>query len=94
MAKIHNEIVGGAGVEIKSALLAGAAADTNIAVTGLSWKKRPRFFACVKLEGTATYTAPVDLLSEVKRGTTDGSIQLETTATTGDHLLVFWIQSS
>ena len=82
----------GRGVRTKFALVAGAAADTNIAVTGLSWRKQPQFLACIRLEGSATYAAPADLLSEVKAGTTDGSIQLETTATTGDFLLLVWEQ--
>jgi hypothetical protein len=92
MAKLNPAAVAGGGLHLKSALVAGAAADTNIAVTGLSWAKDPKFVACIRLEGSATYAAPADLQAEVKRGTTDGSIQLETTVTTGDHLLLLWLQ--
>ncbi len=95
MAKLHSDALAGGGVELKSALVDGAAADTDIAVSGWSWKKDPRLVACVKLEGTATYTAPVSIaVSELQRGaaTPDGSIQLSTTATTGDKLLLIWAQ--
>ena len=88
----HRAKLAGRGVRTKFALVAGAAADTNIAVPGLSWKKQPQFLVCVRLEGSATYAAPADLLSEVKAGTTDGSIQIETAVTTGDFLLLAWEQ--
>lgn len=92
MAKIESAVVAGGGVELRSALVDGAAADTNITVTGLSHGKAPAFVACIRLEGTATYSAPSDLLAEVKLGSADGTIQLETTVTTGDKLLIVYAQ--
>lgn len=94
MAKLDSARLAGGGVEILSDLVAGAAADTNIAVAGWSWKKDPRIIAIIRLEGSATYAAPTKLTSELQRGTADGSIQLSTTATTGDDLLVIWTQQA
>jgi hypothetical protein len=90
MAKLHQAQLVGGGVEIKSALVAGAAADADIAVDGLAWSKDPRFIQCIH----NTAGALADLLSEVVRGVTDaeGSIQLSDTATTGDDLLLVWMQ--
>jgi hypothetical protein len=93
MAKINAGVVAGGGVEVKQDLVAGAAINTNMALAGLSWKKDPKFIGVVRLEGSATYAAPVLIaLTEVKKGTTDSTIQLSTTVTTGDLLLVTWIQ--
>lgn len=103
MAKLHSAEVAGGGVELKSAVVSGAGADTNISVTGLSWAKDPRFIACVQLNiaadtGTDATGNKVDnaasLLTEVKRGTTDSTLQLETTVTTGDKLLLVWAQKA
>lgn len=93
-AKIDAAKSHGQGVRVCQALLAGAAADTNIAVPGLSWRKSPKFVGAIRLEGSATYAAPVDLTSEVKAGTTDGSIQIDVAVTTGDHILLTWVQDA
>ena len=96
MAKLHTEAVAGAGVEILSALVDGTTADTDIAVSGLSWKKDPRFIACVHLTTKAAIATADSLLSEVVRGVTDdeGSIQLSTTDTSSDQLLLIWAQKA
>lgn len=82
----------GEGVVVKSALLTGADVDTDIAVSGWSWVKNPQVIMAVHLEGTATYAAPADVQSEIVAGTTDDDIQLTTTDTTGDHVLLVWAQ--
>lgn len=95
MPKLHRAALVGGGVELKSALVAGAAADTDIAVAGWSWKKDPRVIAILEIEATGTWNlAPADLQSEIQRGaaTPDGSIQIATTVTTGEKLLILWAQ--
>ena len=95
MAKLKPAVVAGGGVEILSDLVAGAAADTDIAVSGWSWAKDPQVIAIIKL-GSATYSAPSDLQAEIQRGaaSSDNEIQLSTTATTGDQLLIIWAQNA
>jgi CRP-like cAMP-binding protein len=80
----------GRGVEIKSALVAGAAANTNIAIAGIR-KNGAELLMVIRLEGSGTYAAPVDLIGETAV-TSDGNIQTSATATTGDHLLVLYAQ--
>lgn len=78
----------GGGVEIKMVLVAGAGANTNIAISGL--KANAQILGCVQLEGSATYTAPTDRGANVSK-VTAGNIQLNT-STTGDDLLVIYAQ--
>lgn len=94
MAKIHSEGVAGAGVEILSALVDGTTADTDIAVTGWSWKKDPRVIALVHLSTKAAIATADDRQSEIQRGaaSADNEIQLSTTDTSADQLLVIWMQ--
>lgn len=94
MAKLDAGVIAGGGVEIKSALVAGAAADTNIAVSGWSWAKDPRVIALVHLTTAAAIATADDLQAEIQRGSVDGSIQLSTTDTTSDQLLVIWAQQA
>lgn len=74
---------------IRSAVVAGTTAATNIAVTGITLQDR--LVAVVRLNRDAT-AANIDI-SDVQSETSitsAGNIQLSTTNTTGDSLLVVW----
>lgn len=72
-------------------LLAGAAADTNIAVTGIKTGDQI-LFACVFTTAAAIATA-ADLSSEVVI-LTDGNIQLTDTSTANNQILLIWNKRS
>jgi hypothetical protein len=74
---------------IQTAVVAGAAANANIAVTGITINDQ--LVSVVRLDRDAT-AANINL-SDVRAQTlitSDGNIQLSTTNTTGDTLLVQW----
>lgn len=79
-------------------VVAGAAADANIALTGLSYandtiKSVLRFDVAVDTGTSATgnkVQSVTDLTAEVQAGSTDATFQLGTTDTSGDTLLVIW----
>lgn len=83
----------GKGWQLKMAKAAGAAADTNITVTGI--KKGDQVVAILHFEDLAVATGDVlkaELSSDLKVGYPQTDvIQLETTVTTGDTLLVIWL---
>lgn len=74
---------------VRSAVVAGTTAATNIAVTGITLQDR--LVAVVRLDrdGTAANINISDVQSEASI-TSNGNIQLSTTNTTGDSLLVMW----
>ncbi len=78
-------------IALKCTLVAGAAANADIAVTGIAVEDT--IIGVIHLEGTATYAAPADRLSEASI-TSAGNIQLTTTNTTGDFLLLLWHDAS
>lgn len=80
---------------LKATVVDGAAAATNIAITGI--KTDDKLVAVMKLDFTLAEGTPntrdwtqADLTSEASI-TSDGNIQLSTTATTGAILLVFYL---
>lgn len=70
-------------------LLAGAAADTDIAVTGFSWDN-DTVKSIIHFPASGDADSLTDVTAELQEGTVDGAIQLSTTATTGGKLLVIW----
>jgi len=76
-------------VGAKYAVVAGADVDTNIAVTGIA--TTDKIIYCVRLnrDATAANINVSDVTSEVSI-TSDGNIQLDTTDTTGDTLMLHW----
>ena len=68
-------------------LLAGAAADTNIAVTGI--KTTDHIIFCGVLATAAAIATLADITSEVAI-LTDGNIQLSDTDTTNNQLWLWW----
>ena len=74
---------------LQVAVVAGAAADTNIAVTGIATEDT--ILACVRLNRDATAAnIDADNLTAECLITSAGNIQMDTTTTTGDKLIVFW----
>lgn len=73
----------------KFALLSGAAADTNIAVTGIATEDTIVF--CFEVDGTSGIWT--DRTAETNI-TSAGNIQLDTTATTGDKLVLCYHDAS
>ena len=76
---------------LKIDMLAGANADTNIAVAGI--EVGDTIIACFHITTTAAIATMVDIVSEVVI-LTDGNIQLDSTATGSDSLLLFWVDLS
>lgn len=70
-------------------VVAGAAATTNIAITGIVREDLIVSVLRLDLDATAANINLTDVTSEVSV-TSDGNIQLTTTNTTGDKLLVIW----
>lgn len=70
---------------LQTATVAGAAAATNIAISGITTQDT--------IESVVEFAAgvPTDRTAEASI-TSDGNIQLSTTDTTGDVLLVRWYQ--
>ncbi len=86
LSALRSKLAGG-GVELKSAVVSGAAADTNIAVSGLSLQAQ---ILAVVMFDTGV---PSDVGSEVSISAA-GQIQLSTTDSTGNKLLVIYAQPS
>lgn len=78
---------------LKVNVLAGAAADTNIAVSGI--KTEDTILTCLRLNRDAT-AANIDItnLTSETAITSDGNIQIDTTVTTGDTLILFWFDKN
>lgn len=74
---------------IRSAVVAGTTAATNIAVTGITLQDA--LVAVVRLDRDAT-AANINISNVQSEAsiTSAGNIQLSTTNTTGDSLLVLW----
>jgi hypothetical protein len=73
-------------------VVAGAAVNTNIALTGA--KGEDVLLAVLRFDVNAGNFADVsDVVAETAI-TSDGNVQLTTTDTTGDKLLVIWLSSS
>lgn len=79
---------------LKFTVVAGAAADTNILITGMVYAD-DTVVSVLQFDVAAGHIDNlVDLTSEVKAGSVASAIQLETANTTGDVLLVVWFNSS
>lgn len=72
-------------------LLDGAAATTDIAVTGIATSDT--IIWCGHITTKAAIDSLVDITSEVSI-TSAGNIQLSSTATTNDQLWLFWMDNS
>ncbi len=72
-------------------LLSGTTATTNIAVSGIA--TTDTIVACLHISTAATIGTIADILSEVSI-TSAGNIQLSSTNTTSDQLMLFWIDNS
>lgn len=84
---------------LKFSVVAGAAADTDIAVTGIVYTAAAisagtadTIVAILRLDrdATAANIDLTDLTAEAQAGSAAGNIQIATTTTTGDKLLVIW----
>lgn len=76
---------------LRVSVVAGAAADTNIAISGI--ERDDVILSALQVEpdnGTAA-TMLTDITSEVAI-TSAGNIQVDTTVTTGKQILVIWLQ--
>ncbi len=82
--KILNNMV------VKVNVVAGAAADTNIAIAGIKTGDKLVSVLQVEPDNGATGTMLTDRTGEASI-TSDGNIQLTTTNTTGKQLLVIWL---
>jgi hypothetical protein len=70
-------------------LVAGAAADTNIAIAGLT--RGATILSILRFDiDTGAVRDVTDLKAEA-RILTNGNLQIDTTVTTGDKLLVVWV---
>lgn len=76
---------------LKIDLLDGANADTNIAVSGMVTDDI--IIKCLHFTTKAAIATMADITSEVVQ-LSDGNIQLDTTATGSDQLMLFWIDVS
>lgn len=76
---------------VKQTVVDGAAADTNIAIAGIK-KDKDEIISVIRLdlESGEKLKAVTDLTAEAAI-TSDGNIQLADTATTGDRLLVTYV---
>ena len=76
---------------LRISLLDGAAAATDIAVTGIATSDTIVF--CGHLTTKAAIESLADITSEVSI-TSAGNIQLSSTATTNDQLWLYWMDNS
>lgn len=85
------DALGGSGIEFKVKVVAGAAINTNIAISGI--RKDAELLAVLQVEpdNGVTGTMLTDRASEASV-TSAGNIQLTTTNTTGKQLLVVYAQ--
>ena len=74
----------------KVVVVAGTTAAANIAVSGIATSDKIVAVVRVDLDATAANIDVDDLTSESSI-TSAGNIQLSTTNTTGDKLIVFWL---
>ena len=74
----------------KVAVVAGTTAAANIAISGIATTDKIVAVVRVDLDATASNIDVDDLTSEASI-TSAGNIQLSTTNTTGDKLIVFWL---
>lgn len=72
---------------LQISLLAGAAATTNIAVTGIV--TTDEIIAAFHISTAASIATMADITSEVSV-TSAGNVQLSSTDTTSDQLFLFW----
>ena len=77
------------GGSLKSSVVAGAAATTNIAISGIETTDKIVSVVRLDRDATAANINISDVTSEASI-TSNGNIQLSTTNTTGDALLVLW----
>lgn len=79
---------------LKFSVVAGAAAGTNISLSGFK-RGRDQVLSILHFNVTA---GDIDVLSdktsELQAGSTVSTIQLATTDTTGDQLLVIWLRGN
>ena len=75
---------------LKFAVVAGASAVANIAISGIATTDKIVAVVRVDLNATAANIDVDDLTSEASI-TSAGNIQLSTTNTTSDKLIVFWL---
>lgn len=79
---------------LKFSVVNGAAADTDITVTGFK-RGRDQVLSILHFNVTAgDIDVLTDKTSELQAGTAVDAIQLSTTATTGDTLLVVWLRGN
>jgi len=78
-------------IGLQFSLLDGTTAVTNIAVTGIATDDT--LIACLHISTAASIATMADILSEVEI-TSAGNIQLATTNTTSDQLLLIWNDNS
>jgi hypothetical protein len=78
---------------LRTASAAGAAAATNIAITGIKTSDALAGVFLLNRDATAANINIGSVLSEASI-TSDGNIQLSTSTSTGDTLLVFWQPST
>lgn len=76
---------------LQVSVLAGTTATTNIAVTGIATSDK--IVWCGHLSTAAAIATLADITSEVSV-TSAGNIQLSSTDTSSDALLLFWIDTS
>lgn len=90
LSRLRSRLAGG-GVELRYAVVAGAAAGTNIAVSGI--RRRDEVLLAVAVEPpTSTAGNALDDVGDEVTIPSDGYIQLSTTNTTGKQILVLWAQ--
>ena len=75
---------------LKIAVVAGTTSVANIAISGIATTDKIVAVVRVDLDATAANIDVDDLTSEASI-TSAGNIQLSTTNTTGDKLIVFWL---
>ncbi len=90
MARINLRRKRSGPLDLRFSIAAGAAADTNIAVAGI--KRGDGLVAVIHVaDGAEAALLKGDLVAETNI-TSDGNIQVDTTVTTGDQLLVIWVK--
>lgn len=80
-------------LDIQVAVVAGAAANTDIAVAGITTRDALKAVFEYDPDGRAAGTGQVFNRTGEAAITSDGNIQLTTTNTTGHDLMVIWISA-
>jgi hypothetical protein len=83
--KLRGAVVAGGGIELRSAVVAGAAANTDIAVAGWKRHRSPMVIAAVNL------TDGVDEQANAVAAAADGNVRFSVD-TTAKKLLIVWAQ--